>query len=390
MKTKIFSYLLPLTSLLFLFTSCIEEYEADIAEEDSNLLVVEGTIRSSQWNVFILTRTQSINAIDLPQRVEDAEVCVRGTDGSEYRANGVYGVYICEIDDLIPDVEYYLHIETDGEVYESEPQKPLPTEKIAEVTGVQNTPEGDIDVLITPEAPLEADKARYYLWTYNETWEVHADYTTNVYYDTELQTRGYQYDQFPEVGWIDQASSEIIVGASLNYEGQHIRRLKVYDLDCTDERMYHRYSGLIEQRAITKAEYEYELARRQAGSEMGGLFTPQPSALPTNIRCLTSDKRVIGYVGCSLNTSAYRFFLTPGDYTIPRRPDIDTRVWLENPTVEDCLRMVRKGLFLCIWDTTSGPGLKTAWAYQYQLDVRTKGAYLEEPDFWSLTENVSY
>jgi hypothetical protein len=31
-----------------------------------------------------------------------------------------------------------------------------------------------------------------------------------------------------------------------------------------------------------------------------------------------------------------------------------------------------------------GGKLQTAWAYQYQLDVRYKGAYIEEPDFWSL------
>ena len=80
--------------------------------------------------------------------------------------------------------------------------------------------------------------------------------------------------------------------------------------------MYYRYSGLVHQRAISKAEYEYELARRQAGSEMGGLFTPQPSALPSNIHCLTSKKHVIGFVGCSDNISEYRFFLNEYDYSI--------------------------------------------------------------------------
>ena len=112
------------------------------------------------------------------------------------------------------------------------------------------------------------------------------------------------------------SSSTILVGNSRNYEGQHIRKLKLYDVDRADERVYYKYSGLIHQRTISKAEYEYDLARRQASSEMGGLFTPLPSALPSNIHCLTSKKHVIGFVGCSLNTSEYRFFLIPKDFSI--------------------------------------------------------------------------
>ena len=150
--------------------------------------------------------------------------------------------------------------------------------------------------------------------------------------------------------------------------------------------MYYRYSGLIHQRAISKAEYEYEIAQRQANSEMGGLFTPLPSALPTNIHCLTSHKHVIGFVGCSLNTTEHRFFLNAKDFSIYRPPQRDSRLWFENPSDEDCCRLVRSGLYLCNWqDERWEPGgaLRTSWAYRYQLDVRSKGAYIEEPDFWS-------
>ena len=166
----------------------------------------------------------------------------------------------------------------------------------------------------------------------------------------------------------------------------------MYDIDRSDERMFYRYSGLVHQRAISKAEYEYELARRQAASEMGGLFTPQPSALPTNIHCLTSSKHVIGYVGCSLNTSEYRFFFNAGDFSIYHPSHDDTRLWVDNPSWMDCFYLIARDMHLCEWDGPSLPDnvLHTAWAYGYQLDVRYGGAYIEEPDFWSLKENVSY
>ena len=391
-KQKIILYrVLCLMIGVWTLSGCIEEYEADIPSEDSNLLVVEGTICSDAWNKFILSRTHSVTSSDKPLMVAGAVVSVRGNDGSEYRLEETDGCYTCRIDALAPDVAYYLHIETDGEVYESEPQKPLRTEKIAEVMGIQDTPESDIDVLITPETPFDSGKASYYSWTYDETWEVHSDYKTTVYYDKESKGPVIDAYQFPWCGWKDATSSSIMVGASSNYEGQHIQRLKLYDIQSNDERMYVRYSGLIHQRAISKAEYEYELARRQAGSEMGGLFTPQPSALPTNIRCLTSGKHVIGFVGCALNTSEYRFFLDALDYEIHPPVHDDARLWVKNPSDEECCKLVDKGMYLCEWTTSGVDGsLQTAWAYEKQLDVRYKGAYIEEPDFWSLNENVSY
>lgn len=375
-------YLLALS--LFILSGCIEEFEADIPEADSNLLVVEGTICSGKMNTFILSRTQPVNSSYTPRMVVGAKVSVRGSDGSEYRAEESDGSYACWIESLNPDVAYSLHIETDGEVYESEPQKPLRTENIAEVHGVQDTPDSDIDILITPDAPFESGHANYYSWTYDETWEVQSDYTTSVFYDIELMDAVIKPNQFPWRGWKDAASSAIMVGGSANYEGQHIQNLKLYDIGHhLDERMYHRYTSLVHQRAITKAEYEYELARRQAGLEMGGLFTPQPSALPTNIHCLTSNRHVIGFVGCSMNTSEYRFFLDASDYAIRLPVHDDTREWLTNPQPWLCRQMVEEGMFLCVWEISGTTGsLQTAWATEQQLDVRYKGAYIEKPDFW--------
>ena len=371
-------------------SGCIEEYEADISAEDSGLLVVEGAICSSQTNKFILSRSMPINSSDPPQMVTGARVSVHGSDGSQYMAQEAEGYYSCWIDTLLPDVEYYLHIETDGDVYESEPQKPLRTEEIAEINAVQETPESNIDVLVTPDAPFDSNKVNYYSWTFEETWEVHPDYTTVIYFDTKIMMPVFDPNQFPARGWKTVTGSTILIGASTSYEGQHIRRLKLYDIDRSDERMYYNYCGIVHQRAISKAEYEYNLARRQAGSEMGGLFTPLPSALPTNIHCLTSNKRVIGFVGCALNTSEYRLFLRAVDYSIDHPYPKDTRRWLNDCNERDCWRMVEEEkMFLCEWkDERYRPDgkLQTAWAYDYQLDVRLRGAYIEEPDYWSMEE----
>ena len=366
MKTKILFYLLLLTfppSLLF--TSCVDEYEADISAEDSNLLVVEGSICSAELNKFYLSYTQDLKSTHAPIMVTGASVSVHGSDGSEYKAQATDDYYACRIEELNPDVAYYLHIEADGEVYESEPQRPLRTEKIASVVGVQNTPESHIDVLVTPDAPFEADKANYYSWSYIETWEVHPEYTTYVYFDIDRRQKVDSIGIFPERGWRNAIGSSNMVETSTHYDGQHIQQLKLYDIDNSDERLYYKYSGLVQQRAITKDEYEYELALRQASSEMGGLFTPLPSVPPTNIHCLTSHKSVIGFIGCSLNTAKYRFFFHPRDFSIYHPNKGDTRVWLKDCTIEECVRVARQGMYLCEWEDNrmnGGGPLNTAWA----------------------------
>ncbi len=386
-------YLLPcLLIAASTLLSCIEEYEADISADDTDLLVVEGTICSGELNKFYLTRTQPLNSAQPVQAVRGARVSVRGSDGSEYQAQDTGDCYSCQIGSLKSDVEYYLHIESDGEVYESDPQKPLPTERIASITGMQNTPESNIDVLITPAPPIDPEEEKYYSWSYDETWEVHSDYSTFIFFDINKMEKVDTTCLFPERGWKDALGQTILVGTGSNYEGQHIRMFKLYDIGRGDERIFYKYSGLVRQRAITKAEYEYELARRQAGYEMGGLFTPLPSALPTNIQCLTSHKSVIGFVGCSMNTSRYRFFLRPSNYSVFRPYRGDGLLRLEKCSLEDCVRMVKHGLFLVEWDDNRmmGGPLNTAWAYQYQLDVTMRGAYIKEPDYWSLEENISY
>ena len=391
-------YVLCLMMSASTLTGCVEEYEADIAEEDANLLVVEGTICSGQTNKFYLSRTQPISNVYAPYWVNDAKVSVRGTDGSENPATKNYdfevfeesnGYYACQLGNLNPDVEYYLHIEVDDEVYESEPQKPLRSEKIAKVEGVYDKSGWNIDVLVTPAEPDNTDETHYYSWTCDETWEVRPEYITNWYYDILTGTARQIHKLYPTIGWKDESSTETMIGASTNYDNQHIQRLKLYDISVSNERMFYRYSGLIHQRAISKGEYEYELARRQAGYGMGGLFTPQPSALPTNIHCLTSGKRALGYVGCSLNTGDYRFFLNASDYGLQHNIK-DNRVYLENPTTDQCLRLVNTGYGLCEWDQTPDGKVNSIWALMYQIDIRRRGAYVEEPYFWSWTENVSF
>jgi hypothetical protein len=98
---------------------------------------------------------------------------------------------------------------------------------------------------------------------------------------------------------------------------------------------------------------------------------------------------VIGYIGCSLNTSEYRFFLNADDFSIQYPRAKDDLIWAENPSDALCRRYVNEGLFLVVWQDgrRAGESLETAWATIDQLDVRCQGAYIEIPDFWPIEED---
>ena len=85
-------------------SGCIEEYNADVPSDDSDLLVVEGTICSSKLNKFILSRTQPVNSYHTPEKVTGAKVSVLGSDGSEYVMEESNDCYLCWIDALAPNV----------------------------------------------------------------------------------------------------------------------------------------------------------------------------------------------------------------------------------------------------------------------------------------------
>ena len=102
--TKYYALCIINCALLMMLSGCIEEYNAEIPSEDSDLLVVEGSICSSQMNKFILSRTQTVNSFNVPRMVTGAKVIVRGSDGSEYQTQGTDGYYYCEVGDLNPNV----------------------------------------------------------------------------------------------------------------------------------------------------------------------------------------------------------------------------------------------------------------------------------------------
>lgn len=385
---------------LFMMTGCVEEYEADLPDSETHLLVVSGTICSNELNEFYLTWSSPIKTApsylgykiysdETPLPVTSAKVTICGTDGTEYQctqSGNEAGKYTCILPELNPDVSYFVNIECAGDVYQANPESPIRTPDIDSLEYFQKDRYADIEVLMTTAAPEDSTKTNYFTWDYTETWELRPDRVVRSYFDKngfDFVTE-YVKELYPRYGWKIEDSDSIFIESTTHYAGGKLSKYQLVSIPSNDERILWNYCNDVKLRAISKAEFEYEMACRQAGWEMGGLFTPQPSALPTNIRCLTSSNRVIGYVGCALNVVNKRLYID-GTKISRILPDPYVRI-LYSASKYDALsesyNMLREGLLLSTYSESLNGPFETHWLEKKYIDIRSiPGVITVQPDY---------
>lgn len=395
LKPKI-KTILTLIAGVFMLTGCVDEFKADLPTDATRVLVVNGNIQSGEVVTFTLSWSQSLNSSSKGgiTYVTGAKVTVYGTDGSEYtfeeekHSDFYYGErttgrYTCALPQLNKDASYLVYIKIGNDVYQSTPQKPIPTPSIEDFSYFQRDSLSDIDFLVSTAEPEDPDKLSYYMWDCFETWEVRPRRTPSVYFDTEKMDVRYGI-YFPQRGWKFGKNAEFLTESTAHYSGGKFTKHKIYGIRRDDERIFWNYCSMLTQRAMSKEEYEYHMAVRQAGWEMGGLFTPQPSAFPTNIHCTTSNKKVIGYVGCSLNTMAYTLYLDGTTISRELQKPYDTYKE-ENPSLQSCYEMVtQRHMLVYLWQDNSGGGgdLIVTWAVDKDIDIRLQeGLVTDKPPY---------
>ena len=371
-------------SLLWVILSnCVDKFDAHLPNDNMGLLIVEGNIISDSTVVFCLSRSFSLDMETFPQDYNqiDAEVSVVGTDGSHF--NGVSlgkGKYQIAIGKLNKEVSYSLKIVFDRDTYISEPQYPLETEEIESVTYVQPEEYGNLYVRLSTQSNVAA----YYLWSYEEDWEVKAEYAVQWFYNPETNKLTY-YDEPPYArGWCHNESSQILIGtteSNLNYRLKDKQLYSIICNDVNDTRVSRYYSTLMKQRKISKGEYEYYQDKIKFNEEMGGLFTPQPSELPTNITCSNPKKQVIGYIGVNMNVAKHRIFISRNDIKYQNIRECFALKLVTYDIYPEFYEMYMKDYRLFFY--YHGVGRDTSlWAPRGCTDIRDLGGTLDKPSFW--------
>lgn len=363
--------------------SCIDEFKADLPESDQQYLVVEGSICGQSDCEFYLSRSLSLNPSAeeiIGRNITDARLTVCGSDNSRLPATqSKAGCYLVTLGELNRDLEYWVEIEWEGRTYQSTPTQPLKTPGIADLHFEQPREDKQVDILITPMAENKGE-IQYMQWDYQENWEIVTPYQSIWEYDFATGKIALAKVLLNR-GWCKDLNHQSIISDNINFTNHEIRNLRLISIDNMDNRFNRRYCVTVRQRAISHEQYEYEKLAQRQSDDMGGLFTPQPSELPSNIKCSDSQYKTIGYIGVTLNAVQQRLFITSTDvgYRLNRIPKIlKDEEAAEIGSVEDILARGYR-----ILDYVEQINQKQ-WIERWGIDATAWGASLEMPDFWPI------
>ena len=309
---KIFYFIL----LIMISTGCIQKFQPSIASPATGYLVIEGIINSGAGAANITLSRTTILADSSMLHETGASVEVEGNDNSVYpfidQGNGVYATTQLLISNTN---EYRIDIKTkDGKQYLSDFSQAKICPPIDSLTWGITT--NGVDIYVNSHD--STNNTIYYKWDYEETWEFHSHYYTELKYDTTSYI-----NNEPQLGirllpdadysiytcWKSLPSSDIVVGSSIKLSSDIISNFPVSLIPNGSDKLSVEYSILVNEYALTADEYNFLQLMKQNTEETGSIFNAQPSQLQGNIHCVqNASEIVIGYVSFS-STQSKRIFI---------------------------------------------------------------------------------
>ena len=150
--------------------------------------------------------------------------------------------------------------------------------------------------------------ARYYLWTYDETWQYTSATTSQLYYENGgLHYRNLATELY--YCWKTVQTNNIFVNTTKALSEDVVNDFKLLELPQSNRKLYFGYSVLVRQYAITEEAYNYWLVTKKNSEQLGTLFDPLPSQPVGNMFSISHPSEpVIGYFSASTVASGRVIF----------------------------------------------------------------------------------
>ncbi len=289
--------------------SCIIPYEPHIDSKDINKYVVSGQV--TDHSVYQTVSVSMASPIGDPQFIPVSGCYIRIFDqkGNEFEMQeSEVGIYKVKIDSnyLIPGNSFKVEIlTTNGTSIESDFDR---MSKCPEVDSVyyarkdllSNSPRQDTKGI---QFYLDLDggniDSRFFKWEVFETWEYHAEYPREWFYDGSVH-HIFPPDYSRKVCWSTELVKNIYTLSTENLIENKYDMFPLNFVDNHTSRLMYGYSLLINQFAMSEAAYSYWDQMRINSSEQGGLYEKQPLSITGNLHNNTNpDQEVLGYFSAS-------------------------------------------------------------------------------------------
>ena len=285
--------------IVFLTSGCIDKYNPQGIEQVSDLIVIDGSVTNGE-SVFKISR--SVGLLDnLSQSknlyINDASVYVEKDNGEriEGTLNGE-GKYTVVTGELDAETKYRLYVAVEGEEYRSGFLSPIFTSEVDSISILKEGPGKNISVHVSTHDPK--NQSRYYMWSYEEHWEVKAPMFANYgELDGQFSYFSLTTPRNTYYCWCRDSSRAIFLASTEKISENFIHQKKIKDIGRSNSRFSELYYIKVKQMQLRKEAYDYYSNVQKNTEQTGGLFSPMPSEIKGNIVCLANPKRpVIGYV----------------------------------------------------------------------------------------------
>ncbi len=281
-------------ALLIVVTGCLEPYNPPEISDNIDLLVVDGFINSSD-NIATVRLTKAVPlsstsneniGVNAIVEVEDENGFIQTLNAD---GNGYYSLSAIQ---TTPDLKYRISIlRNDSKRYYSQFISLTSCPPIDSISFKPSTQSEGINIFVNTHD--DSGQAKYFQWTYDETWEYTSRYGTNY----KIVGGSVQFQDLP-LGrcWISKPSSEILIGSTTLLASNRISEFPLTFIPVRSQKVSVRYSILVQQRSLTKEAYEFWTQLKKSTESLGGLFDPMPSQVLGNMYSASdSSEPVLGY-----------------------------------------------------------------------------------------------
>ena len=306
---RVVIYIIPALFLVTVY-SCQKPLDIKTTDSNANVLVVEGFINTVDSTKIFLSRTVVIGNKTTANPEGGATITLENATGTVSplieKSKGYYTTPSLVLDNT---KQYRIRIKTsNGKIYLSDLTDAKVTQPIDDV-GYDVTNDG---ISIYAKTHDATNNSRYYLYSYEETWEFRTFFISNY------RTNGTALVPRTTAEYVDhcygfQSSYNIIVNSTAALTQDVVDKAPITGVLSNSEKLGIKYSILVTQTALTKEAYTFWDNLRKNTEKLGSIFDAQPSQILGNIHNVAdASDPVIGYISAGTKQSK-RIFIKKSD-----------------------------------------------------------------------------
>lgn len=370
-----------IVALILLIVSCITPFDPEGVSSIDNMIVIEGDIIQNDTTKVIISRSLALNDPNRINYISRATVWVESETGVRYSATevrrGVQIQYHIKTMGINPNVRYKLCVLVNSKKYESDFIPVLKTPPIDSIGYTTDREKMSVTFYVNAYDP--ENKTRYYKWSFKEDWEFHSQYLSLFEYNpVTKKVNEIPMDMNRYYCWGKGVSSSILIASTTHLTEDRVIEKPLVSMGSSDKRVSYLYSMELTQMAISKEAYIYWENIRKNSNDIGGIFSPQPSEMAGNIKCVSNPSEVvIGYISAAVVSKRRNYaYGVDMDIYIPPKYCETVTVGPDNPANIDDLYLTGFDVVSYFEDTN-----ESFWVTKRCVDCRVYGTK-NKPSFW--------